>query len=402
MASPAEAATPREANVCPWCDRQKVSVEACPCDNSEKDESKARGRRRRRRRHRSRSRLRDVFEPYHACAVPRASTLVSELADNMPVSTVMLRNIPCRYTQGSLMQEVDQLGFDGCYDFFYFPMDMRNKNSVGYAFINFRDPTDAERFVEVMRDHRFRRHASEKLPKASPAHLQGLRNNILHFANRAVANCRDTRYRPVVLDQGGRRVDLQEALLRLGGEGETFSEEAQSEMALAQASRCFEAAKAKLEVAIVKVLADAAHCAGEEADTHNDNAAQVSLKAPELAFQTQGWVERALLDLAQEADTRWCPGFAAGWVAETFSKLVGGTPVTPRGTCRVDVLLEAPPIAWEHPQGKAGGWVDEAFVALTDDCCQKELPSRSLCEGRVGSALQRLKAMGGWAWVAFA
>ena len=90
------------------------------------------------------------------------------------------------------------------------------------------------------------------------------------FLKGAVANCRDTRYRPVVLDQGlaqisetsksprspdlaplgvyetgGRRVDLQEALLRLGGfsfgllcsrlsidkysgEGETFSEEATS------------------------------------------------------------------------------------------------------------------------------------------------------------------------------
>ena len=56
-----------------------------------------------------------------------------------------------------------RLGFEGCYDFFYLPMatwqdlslqcrvmlsgviflatqDMRNKNSVGYAFINFRDP----------------------------------------------------------------------------------------------------------------------------------------------------------------------------------------------------------------------------------------------------------------------
>ncbi|CAE7309152.1 ML4 [Symbiodinium natans] len=113
-------------------------------------EHKGQGKRRRRRRHRSRSRERDVFEPYHACAVPRASALMAELPQtDRPMSTVMLRNIPCRYTQGSLMQEVDQMGFEGFYDFFYLPMDTRNKNSVGYAFINFKDSMDAERFVEV-------------------------------------------------------------------------------------------------------------------------------------------------------------------------------------------------------------------------------------------------------------
>lgn len=288
------------------------------------------------------------------------------------------------------MQEVDQLGFEGCYDFFYLPMDMRNKNSVAYAFINFRDSATADRFVEAMQEHSFRRHTSEKQPKASPAHLQGLRNNVLHFANRAVANCRDTRYRPVVLAEGGRRLDLHDALAHLDGEVETSAAEV-GKKAIAEASRCFEAAKAKLEVAIAKVLADA----GREGRGKPDDQAK--------AVTPLGWVEKALRDLAQEVDPqkhRRGGGFNAGWVAETFAKLVGGTPVTPRGTCRADALLQPAPAAWEHPQGKVGGWVDEAFVALMDDCKLKELPSRSLCEG-VG-ALQRLKSLGGWAWVAFA
>ncbi|CAE7188452.1 ML2 [Symbiodinium sp. CCMP2456] len=359
-----------------------ITSEAAPCEN-------ARGRRRRRRRHRSRSRDRDVFEPHHASAVPRALALSAKPPDkDQPISTIMLRNIPCRYTQGSLMQEVDQLGFEGCYDFFYLPMDMRNKNSVGYAFINFRDSKTAERFVEAMREHSFRRHASEKQPKASPAHLQGLRNNVLHFANRAVANCRDTRYRPVVLAEGGRRLDLHDALAQLDGEVETSAAEV-GKKAIAEASRCFEAAKAKLEVAIARVLADA----GRDGRVKPEGQAK--------AVTPLGWVETALRDLAQEVDPqKHRRGFNAGWVAETFAKLVGGTPVTPRGTCRADALLQPPPAAWEHPQGKVGGWVDEAFVALMDDCKLKELPSRSLCEG-VG-ALQRLKSLGGWAWVAFA
>ncbi|CAE7708607.1 ML5 [Symbiodinium necroappetens] len=219
-------------------------------------------------------------------------------------------------------------------------------------------------YGQAMQEHSFRRHASEKQPKASPAHLQGLRNNVLHFANR------------------GRRLDLHDALAQLDGEVETSA---------AEASRCFEAAKAKLEVAIAKVLADA----GREGRGKPDGQAK--------AVTPLGWVEKALRDLAQEVDPqkhRRGGGFNAGWVAETFAKLVGGTPVTPRGTCRADALLQPAPAAWEHPQGKVGGWVDEAFVALMDDCKLKELPSRSLCEG-VG-ALQRLKSLGGWAWVAFA
>ncbi|CAE7309173.1 ML5 [Symbiodinium natans] len=177
----------------------------------------------------------------------------------------------------------------------------------------------------------------------------------------------------------------------LPGEAEAPPTEVRSEKALVEASRCFEAAKAKLEVAIAKVLADA----GRE----GREGRQVERQVAPL-----GWVEQALQDVVQESDPhKRRRGLAAGWVAETFAKLVGSTPGTPRGTCRVNALLQAPPTAWEHPQGKAGGWVDEAFAALTDDCCHlKELPSRSLCEGRVGTALQRLKSLGGWAWVAFA
>ena len=52
----------------------------------------------------------------------------------------MLRNIPNRYSQVSLLEEIDQEGFKGTYDFFYLPMDTQNRTNVGYAFINFMTP----------------------------------------------------------------------------------------------------------------------------------------------------------------------------------------------------------------------------------------------------------------------
>jgi len=40
-------------------------------------------------------------------------------------TTVMLRNIPNKYTQRMLLSEVNSLGFEGQYDFFYLPIDYR-------------------------------------------------------------------------------------------------------------------------------------------------------------------------------------------------------------------------------------------------------------------------------------
>ena len=51
-------------------------------------------------------------------------------------TTLMIRNIPNKYTQKILMQTIDGQGFYGKYDFFYLPIDFKNRCNVGYAFIN--------------------------------------------------------------------------------------------------------------------------------------------------------------------------------------------------------------------------------------------------------------------------
>mmetsp|Transcript_33349 Transcript_33349/g.92171 ORF Transcript_33349/g.92171 Transcript_33349/m.92171 type:complete len:657 (-) Transcript_33349:168-2138(-) len=166
------------------------------------------------------------FLPHHALSVPREAALGGAPTAGVPVTTIMLRHIPCRYTQGSLLRELDQLGFEGCYDFFYLPMDMRNKTSVGYAFINFVDEASAERFSSMMQDYRFQNHPSDKIAEVSPAHLQGLRRNVAHFARRSVLKAHDTKYRPIVLQHGFKR-DFRELL-------EEFAKEEEQERAPAR------------------------------------------------------------------------------------------------------------------------------------------------------------------------
>lgn len=50
-------------------------------------------------------------------------------------TTLMIKNIPNKYTQKMLLSTMDEQ-FKGAYDFFYLPIDFKNKCNVGYAFIN--------------------------------------------------------------------------------------------------------------------------------------------------------------------------------------------------------------------------------------------------------------------------
>ena len=54
-------------------------------------------------------------------------------------TTLMIKNIPNKYTQQMLLDTVDEY-CRGSYDFFYLPIDFKNKCNVGYAFVNMTSP----------------------------------------------------------------------------------------------------------------------------------------------------------------------------------------------------------------------------------------------------------------------
>jgi hypothetical protein len=64
-------------------------------------------------------------------------------------TTVMLRNLPNDYTRAALLELMDQRGFPLKYDFVYLPIDFKFQAGLGYAFVNFVSPQDAQRCWEV-------------------------------------------------------------------------------------------------------------------------------------------------------------------------------------------------------------------------------------------------------------
>ena len=68
-------------------------------------------------------------------------------------TTLMIRNIPCRYLKTDVADILDQIGFRGTYDAIHVPTGRRTRNSkqvhgnFGYCFVNFTDAWSASEFV---------------------------------------------------------------------------------------------------------------------------------------------------------------------------------------------------------------------------------------------------------------
>jgi RNA recognition motif-containing protein len=118
-----------------------------------------------------------------------------------PPTTLMIRNIPNRYTQNELILELEALGFGGTFDFLYVPLDKGTMSNVGYAFVNFVDPQAAAKCMESFHGYHFKRHrkVSGKIAAVSIAHLQGLEANLAHYKNAAVNTAKMKQRRPLVM-----------------------------------------------------------------------------------------------------------------------------------------------------------------------------------------------------------
>eukprot|EP00440_Ansanella_granifera_P036618 gb/GFBE01039730.1/.p1 GENE.gb/GFBE01039730.1/~~gb/GFBE01039730.1/.p1 ORF type:complete len:548 (+),score=139.27 gb/GFBE01039730.1/:1-1644(+) len=117
------------------------------------------------------------------------------------VTTVMMRNLPNKYTQQMLLGELRDAGFNmqADFDFFYLPMDHSNCANLGYCFINFTKTCRANDFAAAFSGKRMRRFNSHKTAVIMPASIQGYEQNYTYYVSTRVAQAADPQYRPLFL-----------------------------------------------------------------------------------------------------------------------------------------------------------------------------------------------------------
>ncbi|KAH3765959.1 RNA recognition motif 2 [Pelomyxa schiedti] len=112
-------------------------------------------------------------------------------------TTLMIRNIPNKYSQKMLLEEIDAL-HSGAYDFFYLPIDFKNKCNVGYAFINMISIERIPSFYYDFNNKRWSRFNSEKICEITYARIQGLVQLVDHFKSSSLL-AEEEKVRPVML-----------------------------------------------------------------------------------------------------------------------------------------------------------------------------------------------------------
>lgn len=116
-------------------------------------------------------------------------------------TSVMVRNIPNKYSQRMLLAAVDE-SFQGTYDFLYLPIDFKNKCNMGYAFVNFIDPATLAPFYKRFNGRKWDRFNSDKVCDLAFARIQGKHALISHFQNSSLM-AEDKRWRPIIFHSSG-------------------------------------------------------------------------------------------------------------------------------------------------------------------------------------------------------
>ena len=123
-------------------------------------------------------------------------------------TTLMIKNIPNKYDQDMLLLAVNKR-HQGTYDFFYLPIDFKNRCNVGYAFINFIDPKSIPSFYEEFDNKKWEKFNSEKVCRISYARIQGKQSMIEHFKNSSLM-FEDPKCRPLIFHSDGSAVGKPE------------------------------------------------------------------------------------------------------------------------------------------------------------------------------------------------
>jgi len=126
------------------------------------------------------------------------------------VTTLMIRNLPRRYSEEALIYELEAFVTSDSYNFLYLPWDTPRSSNVGYAFVNFVDAPTAARVCQNLNGRLWRFALSSKEVKVMPAHVQGIALNLIHYMGSSVVEDGHA-HSPVVM-HCGQRINFHKAV----------------------------------------------------------------------------------------------------------------------------------------------------------------------------------------------
>ena len=116
----------------------------------------------------------------------------STTADEIPFqSTLMLRNIPNKFTRDELLHVVSDRLEPGEFDFFYLPSDFRSGCNFGYAFINLTSEKSVDRFYSIFHKLPLCKRGAPKSCQVGFARIQSLNENIVRLMNSPIMGASD-------------------------------------------------------------------------------------------------------------------------------------------------------------------------------------------------------------------
>ena len=122
-------------------------------------------------------------------------------------TTLMLKNIPNRYTQKMMIDYLNETHF-GEYNFLYLRMDYENHCNVGYAFINMVNLSTAATLVERIEGKSWPRFNSNKIGQVTYAEIQGIQALITKFESSDVMQ-QDEKYQPKLFHTSGNMTGME-------------------------------------------------------------------------------------------------------------------------------------------------------------------------------------------------
>eukprot|EP00930_Biecheleria_cincta_P040091 TRINITY_DN2749_c0_g2_i3.p1 TRINITY_DN2749_c0_g2~~TRINITY_DN2749_c0_g2_i3.p1 ORF type:complete len:413 (-),score=72.32 TRINITY_DN2749_c0_g2_i3:75-1313(-) len=138
------------------------------------------------------------------------------------MTTVVVRNVPARYTQERLLEVWEP---DGSYNFLYLPYSVRQKRGSGYVFVNFCSHQAASDFWQKVQGTRLPGCEHLKSLDVAVADVQGLENNLRYWGNRKLSRISNANFLPIVFD-GTRRVDFKKQVAAYNASPPAWSSEA--------------------------------------------------------------------------------------------------------------------------------------------------------------------------------